>query len=65
MKIASYGNRRGSLTILFAIIALYVLISYLILPATWARIEHEPGLAKHPMLTATAQGIPGGPISCP
>jgi hypothetical protein len=42
---------------------LYVFVSYLVLPATWARIEHEPGLSKYTMLTATAQGIPGDPIN--
>jgi LssY C-terminus len=63
MKSALKGNRRRNFTILFAVVALYVVVSYLILPATWARIEHEPGLAKRTMLTATAQGIPGGPIN--
>jgi hypothetical protein len=46
-----------------AVIVCYVTVSYLILPATWSRIEHEPRLSKRPMLTATAQGIPGGPIN--
>jgi len=41
----------------------YLAISYLILPATWSRIEHEPGLSQQTMLTATAQGIPGDPIN--
>ena len=56
---------RGRRYFLFpaAAIACYVTISYLILPATWSRIEHEPGLAHLPMLTSTAQGIPGGPIN--
>jgi LssY-like putative type I secretion system component LssY len=45
------------------VIVCYVTVSYLILPATWSRIEHEPGLSKLPMLTSTAQGIPGGPIN--
>jgi LssY C-terminus len=49
--------------ILATLVALFVVVSYLILPATWARVEHEPGLSKHTMLTATAQGIPGGPIN--
>ena len=45
------------------VILCYLAISYLILPATWSRIEHEPRLSKRSMLTATAQGIPGGPIN--
>jgi hypothetical protein len=49
--------------LLATVIVCYVTVSYLILPATWSRIEHEPGLSKRPMLTATAQGIPGDPIN--
>jgi hypothetical protein len=56
-------RKRRVLTILAMFVALYVLVSYLVLPATWARIEHEPGLSKYTMLTATAQGIPGDPIN--
>jgi hypothetical protein len=58
-------RRRGRryLLVLAAVIVGYVTVSYLILPATWSRIEHEPGLSKRTMLTATAQGIPGGPIN--
>ena len=57
------GRKRQGLTILATLVILYVVLSYLVLPATWARIEHEPRLVKHTMLTATAQGIPGGPIN--
>jgi len=46
-----------------AVISIYVLVSYLIMPATWARIEHEPGLTKRAMVTSTAQGIPGDAIN--
>jgi hypothetical protein len=56
-------RKRRAFTILAMLVALYVVVSYFVLPATWARIEHEPGLSKHTMLTATAQGIPGGPIN--
>ena len=45
------------------VIVCYVTVSYLILPATWSRIEHEPGLSARPMLTSTVQGIPGDPIN--
>jgi hypothetical protein len=57
------GRGRRYLLFFAAVIACYVTISYLILPATWSRIEHEPGLSKRSMLTATTQGIPGGPIN--
>jgi LssY C-terminus len=57
------GRRYRYLWLLLAVIAGYVVVSYLILPATWSRIEHEPGLSKRVMVTLTAQGIPGGPIN--
>jgi hypothetical protein len=63
MSAVSKTRRRRAFTILVACVALYVVVSYLVLPATWARVEHEPGLSRLPMLTATAQGIPGGPIN--
>jgi hypothetical protein len=56
-------RQRRYFALLAALVALYVVVSYLVLPATWARIEREPGLAKHSFVTATAQGIPGGPIN--
>jgi hypothetical protein len=49
--------------LLAVVIVCYVALSYLILPATWSRGEHEPGLSKRVMLTSTAQGIPGDPIN--
>jgi len=42
---------------------LYLAVSYLILPAIWMRVEHEPGLSKRTMVTANAQGIAGDPIN--
>ncbi len=47
---------------LFAVIA-YSLIAYLVLPAFWTHHEHQKGLATLPMVTRTAQGIPGDPIN--
>ena len=41
----------------------YVLLAYLVLPALWTRHEHQPGLAERPMVTRTAQGIPGDPLN--
>jgi hypothetical protein len=49
--------------LLGAVISIYVFVSYLILPATWARIEREPGLSKRAMVTSTSQGIPGDAIN--
>jgi hypothetical protein len=60
---SSVKRRYRYLWFLAAVVVGYVAISYLILPATWSRIEHEPGLAKRAMVTSTAQGIPGDAIN--
>lgn len=57
------GFRHRYTVVLATAILCYLVVSYLILPATWSRIEHEPGLSKRIMLTATAQGIAGDPIN--
>lgn len=44
-------------------IALYTLLAYVVLPAFWTHHEHQKGLADLPMVTRTAQGIPGDPIN--
>ena len=41
----------------------YTAIAYLVLPAIWTHYEHQKGLADLPMVTRTAQGIPGDPIN--
>jgi hypothetical protein len=41
----------------------YTLLAYLVLPAFWTHHEHQKGLAALPMVTLTAQGIPGDPIN--
>ena len=33
------------------------------LPRLWTHYEHEPGLAGRPMVTVTADGIPGDPLN--
>jgi LssY C-terminus len=47
---------------LFAVTA-YTLLAYLVLPAVWSHYEHQKKLAELPMVTRTAQGIPGDPIN--
>jgi LssY C-terminus len=51
------------LVILLAIVLLYTLLAYLVLPAFWTHYEHQKGLANLPMVTRTAQGIPGDVIN--
>jgi len=53
---------RALLLALSAVIA-YALLAYLALPALWTHYEHQKGLAELPMVTRTAQGIPGDPIN--
>ena len=53
---------RALLLSLFAIAA-YTLLAYLLLPSMWTHYEHQKGLATLPMVTRTAQGIPGDPIN--
>ncbi|MBB3236087.1 LssY C-terminal domain-containing protein [Phyllobacterium endophyticum] len=45
------------------IVAAYVLLAYVALPAVWAHYERQPGLADHPMVTKTGRGIPGDPLN--
>ena len=45
------------------VILVYTLLAYLVLPAFWTHHEHQKGLEALPMVTLTAQGIPGDPIN--
>jgi hypothetical protein len=45
------------------VVGAYTLIAYVLLPAVWTHYEHQKGLAALPMVTRTAQGIPGDPIN--
>ncbi|MBO4227405.1 LssY C-terminal domain-containing protein [Bradyrhizobium neotropicale] len=49
--------------LLVLILAVYGLAAYLLLPALWTHHEHQKGLANLPMVTRTAQGIPGDPLN--
>ncbi len=46
-----------------AIVLAYTGLAYLALPALWTHYEHQKGLANLPMVTRTAQGIPGDAIN--
>ena len=54
--------KRAAQAFLFAV-TVYTLLAYLILPALWTHYEHQKRLAELPMVTRTAQGIPGDPIN--
>lgn len=49
--------------IALSVVAAYAIVAYLVLPALWTHYEHQKGLADLPMVTKTAQGIPGDPIN--
>ena len=58
------GLRPGRIVaLLVAVLAVYGLLAYLILPALWRHYEHQTRLDGLPMVTATVQGIPGDPIN--
>lgn len=51
------------LRVLLLVLFLYLLLAYLILPTLWRHYEHQKKLDGLPMVTTTAQGIPGDPIN--
>jgi hypothetical protein len=48
---------------MLVILIAYGLLAYVILPSLWTHYEHQKGLANLPMVTRTAQGIPGDPMN--
>ncbi|PZA11416.1 hypothetical protein DNX69_19250 [Rhodopseudomonas palustris] len=54
--------RRAS-QISVVLIGCYAILAYLALPLFWTHYEHQRRLADVPMVTRTAQGIPGDPIN--
>ena len=53
---------RVLLTLLGIVIA-YTALAYVVLPMFWTHYEHQKGLASLPMVTRTAQDIPGDAIN--
>jgi LssY C-terminus len=60
-----HAHARLERFLLFALgfVLVYTALAYLALPALWSHHEHQRGLANLPMVTRTAQGIPGDPIN--
>ena len=46
-----------------ALLLVWLISAYLILPALWRHYEHHPALEDAPKTTLTAQGIPGDPLN--
>src|SRR3984957_6823366 len=65
MQIRAHHIKWGALaiTVASAIVGLYFLVAYIVLPLTWRHYEHQKALAGVAMLTRTASGIPGDPIN--
>src|SRR5882724_6769046 len=57
------GRLRRAQLLLLLVLVSYLLAAYLVLPAFWRHYEHQRGLAELPMVTRTAQGIPGDPMN--
>ena len=54
--------RRWLIIFAFAVLA-YGVLAYALLPLLWCHYEHQQGLASKPMITETADGIPGDPLN--
>jgi hypothetical protein len=65
MQIRAHHIKWGALaiTVASAIVGLYFIVAYIVLPLTWRHYEHQKALAGVAMLTRTASGIPGDPIN--
>lgn len=44
-------------------LAVYLVVAYLVLPTIWKHYEYQSGLSGQPMVTHTAQGIPGDALN--
>jgi hypothetical protein len=60
---ARHDRIRRCAWLLLLAIGAYTVLAYLVLPGFWTHHEHQKGLATLPMMTLTAQGIPGDPIN--
>jgi hypothetical protein len=58
-----YARLERALLLAVSVVVVYGAIAYFVLPAIWSHYEHQKGLANLPMMTRTAQGIPGDPIN--
>lgn len=54
---------RRMLHVTIAVVVVYLLLAYLVLPALWTHHEHQPGLASAPEVTRTHSDIPGDPLN--
>ena len=57
------GKLEQFLLAILAFVLAYTALAYQALPMLWSHYEHQRGLADLPMVTRTAQDIPGDPIN--
>ena len=53
----------GALKVLVAVVVVWLLSAYVILPALWRHYEHHPACRWAPKTTRTAAEIPGDPLN--
>jgi len=58
-----HGRLEQFLLSALTVVLAYTVLAYLALPALWSHYEHQRRLADLPMVTRTAQDIPGDPIN--
>ena len=65
MQIRAHHVKWGALLITAssAIVGLYFLLAYIVLPMFWRHYEHQKSLAGLSMMTRTSNGVPGDPIN--
>jgi hypothetical protein len=51
------------LKIILALLSVYYVLAYWVLPALWTHYEHHPKLESAPKTTFTREGIPGDPLN--
>jgi len=57
------SKARTLFIVLTTALIVYIVLAYIVLPLAWTHYEHQKGLADVPMVTRTAQGIPGDAIN--
>jgi len=63
VRLHQHARLERVLLVLIAILLGYASLAYIVMPVVWTHYEHQRGLANLPMVTRTAQGIPGDPIN--
>ena len=62
-RLRKHSRLERFLLLSLAIVIIYTALAYLLLPLFWTHYEHQKGLANLPMVTRTAQDIPGDPMN--